>query len=171
MAVPTPRSKAPKIEVETVGGDIWRLADSAPDAFTMIVFYRGLHCPICKQYLRELDRRAGDFAARGVTCIAISGDDKARAEQTAREWGFKTLRVGYGQSIDSMREWGLFISRSIRQDEPEAFGEPGLFLIKPDGTVYCETIASMPFARPRFDDVLQAVDFVTKANYPARGEA
>jgi hypothetical protein len=29
----------------------------------------------------------------------------------------------------------------------------------------------MPFASPQFSEVLAAVDFVTKNNYPARGEA
>ncbi len=28
----------------------------------------------------------------------------------------------------------------------------------------------MPFARPRFEDILPALDFVIKNDYPARGE-
>ena len=28
----------------------------------------------------------------------------------------------------------------------------------------------MPFARPYFDDLLDAIDFVAEKNYPARGE-
>lgn len=171
MTTPKPRTEAPPLEVETVGGGAWRLADAEPDTFTMIVFYRGLHCPICKGYLRDLDRRAEDFAERGVEVITVSGDDRGRAERTKEEWGLENLGVGYGQSIESMRAWGLFISRSIKDEEPPEFGEPGLFLIRPDGTVYYEAINSMPFARPQFSEVLQAIDFVTKNDYPARGEA
>jgi len=29
----------------------------------------------------------------------------------------------------------------------------------------------MPFARPHFDEMGQAIDFVLSRNYPARGEA
>jgi hypothetical protein len=29
----------------------------------------------------------------------------------------------------------------------------------------------MPFARPSFAEILQAVGFITEKNYPARGEA
>jgi len=29
----------------------------------------------------------------------------------------------------------------------------------------------MPFARPHFAEILSALDFVVKNNYPARGEA
>src|SRR5690348_7401821 len=46
-----------------------------------------------------------------------------------------------------MREWGLFVSRGRSDDEPARFNEPGLFLIEPDGTVYYESILSMPAGR------------------------
>jgi len=44
-------------------------------------------------------------------------------------------------------------------------------LIRPDGTLYFGTVQTMPFARPHFNEMLQAIDFVLKNNYPARGEA
>ena len=171
MSPPKPRTQAPPLEVEIVDGESWRLADQNPGAFTMVVFYRGLHCPICKGYLRHIDRRLDDFASRGVGVITISGDDRERAAETKRAWGIERLPIGYGQSIASMREWGLFVSRAIRDDEPDLFGEPGLFLISPDGTVFWEAISSMPFARPSTDEVILAIDTITKKNYPARGEA
>lgn len=48
--------------------------------------------------------------------------------------------------------------------------EPGVFLIKPDRTVYWLSVQSMPFARPNFSEMAQALDFVIKNDYPARGE-
>lgn len=44
-----PRQPVPALEVPTVGGGTWRLADQHPESFTMVVFYRGLHCPICSR--------------------------------------------------------------------------------------------------------------------------
>jgi peroxiredoxin len=137
----------------------------------MLVFYRGLHCPICKTYLRDLDGKLGEFTRRGVDAIAISTDSRERAERTKKEWDIGHLAIGYDLGIDQARAWGLYISRSIKADEPPLFAEPGLFLIKPDGTLYCSSIQTMPFARPSFADVLQAVTFVTEKDYPARGEA
>ena len=55
--------------------------------------------------------------------------------------------------------------------EPAEFAEPGLFLVRPDGTLYAGSIQTIPFARAHFADVLAAVDFVIKNNYPLRGEA
>lgn len=166
-----PRTKVPDLILPTVGGGRVDLAAQQPQSFTMLVFYRGLHCPICKPYLRDLDRRLDEFAKRGVEVVAVSTDTKERAEQSKKDWGIEKLALAYGLGIDQARQWGLYISTSIKNEEPRQFAEPGLFLIRPDGTLYCASIQTMPFARPSFADMLQAVAFVTEKNYPARGEA
>jgi len=171
MPAATPRTQAPDLEVRTLDGGSWRLSDQRPENFTLVVFYRGLHCPICKTYLRDLERRLGDFGGRGVEVIAVSGDDRGRAERTPGQWGLEKLRIGYGQSIANMRDWGLFISNSIRDSEPAQFGEPGLFLVRRGGELYYAAINSAPFARPFFAELMMAVDYVLKNDYPARGEA
>lgn len=171
MAGLKPRTKVPDLEVQTLEGSTWRLQEQAPQNFTMIVFYRGLHCPICKSYMRELDGKAGEFTARGVNVIAVSSDSRERAEKAKQDWGLNNLKIGYGLPIPKAREWGLYVSRGIKESEPAEFSEPGLFLIKPDRTLYCASVNTMPFARASFSDVLNAVDFVVKNNYPARGEA
>jgi len=81
------------------------------------------------------------------------------------------VRIGYGFSIEEAKGWGLYISNGIKDTEPEQFIEPGLFLIKPDGTMYSASIQSMPFARPGFDELLTGIDYIIKNGYPARGEA
>lgn len=167
-----PQTPAPMLDLPLVGGGRWRLADQRPDAFTLVLFYRGLHCPVCRGYLQQLDGMLEDFAAGGVTSVvAASTDDRERAERTVATWHLSRLAVAYGQSIASAREWGLFISKGIKEGEPEEFAEPGVFVIRPDGTVYAGVINTMPFARPRLDDVLDAVRYVREHDYPARGEA
>ncbi|HLQ25400.1 MAG TPA: peroxiredoxin-like family protein [Acidiferrobacterales bacterium] len=166
-----PRLPVPSLEVKTLAGDPWRLTDRTAAHFIMIVFYRGLHCPICKPYLRDLEAKLNEFTARGVDVIAVSTDDRERAQKSQQEWGLKHLTVGYGLTIEKAREWGLYISKAIKESEPHAFSEPGLFLIRPDKTLYAAQISTMPFARPSFNDLLAALDFIIKNNYPARGEA
>lgn len=171
-----PRQPAPVLEVETVGGDRWSLAAQKPEHFTMIVIYRGLHCPICRKYLSELDSTAEEFRKRGVSILVASTDSKARAEEAKSEWVLPNLTVGYGVPIEIARQWGLYISAgrgptSAGVEEPAFFAEPGLFLAKPDGTLYWGSTSTMPFARPHFSEILQAIDFVIAKNYPARGES
>lgn len=171
MRAVTPAQPAPDLEVPLVGGETWRLADQRPDAFTMVVFYRGLHCPRCRSYLSELQERHHEFRRQGVKIVAISGDSADSATKAKKDWGLEDLAVGYSQSVDSMREWGLFVSERIKDSEPDNFGEPGLFLIAPDGSVYYEAVNSMPWGRPKLEEVRNGIDFVRKHDYPPRGTA
>jgi peroxiredoxin len=166
-----PRGGVPALSLPLAGGGHFDLLSRRPRAFAMLVFYRGLHCPICRTYLRDLDRRIGEFGKAGVEAVAISTDDRPRAERSKTEWGLERLPVAYGLSIDEARGWGLFISAARDEDEPPLFAEPGLFLIGPDGTLYASSVQSMPFARPTFPEILQAVAFVTREKYLAPGEA
>lgn len=170
-----PRQAVPDLSVPTVGGGSWKLGEEPPENFTMIVFYRGFHCPICSRYLADLASKVDDFAERGVDVIAVSTDDRDRAERTAGEWKVDRLRIGYGLSLDEARDWGLFISTSRGATssgivEPDRFAEPATYLVRPDGTLYFGSVQTMPFARPSFREILGAVDFVLANDYPARGE-
>ena len=171
-----PRKPVPALEFDTVGGGRWSLAEQQPKNFTMVVFYRGLHCPICRKYTSELNGMLADFDKRGVATVITSTDPKDRAEQAKSLWGLPDLTVGYGVTIDKTREWGLYVSTSrgvtsAGVEEPALFAEPGLFLVKPDGTLYWGSVSTMPFARPHFSDIGGAIDFAISKNYPARGEA
>ena len=171
-----PRQPAPDLAVPTLSGTKWCLASAAPQRFSLIVFYRGLHCPICNTYIAELDKLVPGFATRGVETTALSSDTRARAKQAYTRWALSPLRVGQSLAIETARAWGLYISTgrgmtSAGVEEPSLFSEPGVFLVRPDRTLYWVAIQSMPFARPHFRDILAAVDFVIAKDYPARGEA
>ena len=171
-----PRKPVPALDFDTVGGGRWSLAEQKPQNFTMVVFYRGLHCPQCKKYLTELNGTVGEFDKRGVATVVTSTDARERAEQAKTQWNLPNLTIGYGVSIEKAREWGLYVSTSrgltsLGIEEPPLFAEPGLFLMKPDGTLYWGSVATMPFARPHFNEIAAAIDFALAKNYPARGEA
>lgn len=166
-----PRRSAPELTIETLDEGRFTLSERSPRAFTMLVFYRGLHCPVCRTYLSELHARIEDFHERGTEVIAISGDSKERAQRARDDWGLDGLTIGHGLAEEAMHEWGLYVSGAIKDDEPERFNEPGLFLIAGDGTVFYVAINSMPFGRPSVADMLDAIDFVAENEYPARGEA
>jgi peroxiredoxin len=166
-----PRTEVPEITVEVVEGDSWSLSESAPEFMTMVVFYRGYHCPICKSYLKNLETRIDKFEELGVKTIAISSNNQDLAERTKKEWELNKVKVGYNLSIEKARELGLYVSEGINEGEPEMFSEPGLYLIKPDGSLYAAAIQTMPFTRPNFDELLGSLKFVKEHKYPARGEA
>lgn len=170
-----PGQPTPELNIELVGGERWSLIEQKPENFTMVVVYRGFHCPICSRYLGELNRLADEFSKRGINIIVLSSDDESRATQAKQNWKLDKLDVGYGLSLENGRQWGLYVSKGIGKTsvgitEPDMFLEPGLFLVRPNGELYFATVQTMPFARPAFKDILGAIDFVVANNYPGRGE-
>lgn len=170
-----PRQPVPALDVPLIQGGRFVLGANPPRQFDLIVFYRGLHCPICAKYLLELERLGSEFASRGVDVLAVSSDAEDRARQMAEKVAPQALRFAYGLSLASAREWGLYISTSrgktsIGIEEPALFSEPGVFLVRPDRSLYYGAVQTMPFARPAFRDLLGAIDFAIVNAYPARGE-
>ena len=166
---PKPDSQTPALAVDTVGGGRFDLAAETPENFTMVVFYRGYHCPLCKAYLRKLDGLVSAYQAAGFSVIAVSMDGAERAVKSAEEWELSKLKIGYGLSEATARHWGLFISKAIRDTESHIFSEPGLFWIRPDGRLYMIDISNMPWARPDVEFMLSKVPFAVENKYPARG--
>ncbi len=170
-----PRHPVPSLNVPLVGGGRFVLGASPGEHFDLIVFYRGLHCPICAKYLLELERLSGEFAARGTQVVAVSSDDEVRGREMSDKVKAAGIKFAYGLSLRSARQWGLYVSTSrgktsIGIEEPAFFSEPGVFLVRPDGTLYYGAVQTMPFARPQFQDLVSAIDFAITKNYPARGE-
>lgn len=178
MPLPTPlmpRQPVPDLNLPLVGGGVWSLSAQNPENFTMVVFYRGLHCPVCSAYIGDLNRKARQFQERGVTIVVASSDNEVRAGEAKEKWGLDALDIAYGLPLVEASRWGLYISAGIGKtsigiEEPALFSEPGTFLVRPDGTLYFGSVQTMPFARPAFGDILKAVDFAIARNYPARGE-
>ena len=171
MGMLRPRQPAPDLEIGMINGTRWRLGAEKPASFTLLVFYRGLHCAVCKDYLQGFDRLLDDFASRGVHGLSLTMDSRERAQRAFDEWGLRRMPIGFGLSEEDARGWGLYLSRGIREDEPSLFCEPGLFLVRPDRTLYCAAVQSAPFARPSLAELLKGIDFVRGNDYPARGEA
>jgi peroxiredoxin len=164
-----PAQQTPELSFRLVSGDQWTLAGEPIDKLLMIVVYRGLHCPVCKSYVRQLDRLLDEYAAFGVSIVAVSADSQARARQSKSEWDIAFLRVGYGLTEQQMRDWDVFVSHAIKEKETHLFAEPAIFLIKPDRSIYYSALNSMPFGRPDLKQVLGSIKWLLENDYPARG--
>jgi peroxiredoxin len=165
-----PKEKTPSLEVKLINDTNWSLQKQEANKYTLIVFYRGLHCPVCKKQLEEVKNNLEALTERGIHVIAISMDTEKRAKISGKEWDVNELPIGFNLSKEKAQEWGLYLSEAITDKEPKLFSEPGLFLVKADGTLYFSSVQTMPFARPKIKDIIKAVDFIEDKDYPARGE-
>ena len=154
-----------------LSGGTYRLADRRPRLFTMVVFFRGLHCPVCRAQLSELDRRLAELEERGIDVITVSGETLERTTKLAQEWNLEHLPFAYGLTEDQMRAWGLFISRGINERRAGAIQRtrPVSDLT---GSHRVLRVGPLDARRTsRLDDLLGGIDYWTTHDYPARGEA
>lgn len=170
-----PREAVPALDLPLTPTGRFRLGAEPGVQFDLLVFYRGLHCPICTKYLLELERLEPEFRQRGVQVVALSSDGEERAKQMADKVKAAGVKFAYDLPLQDARRWGLYISTSRGKTstgvaEPPLFSEPGVFLVRPDGTLYYGAVQTIPFARPQFQELLAAIDFAVAKDYPARGE-
>ncbi len=164
-----PDHPVPSLSLPLVGGGRFELAEETPEAFTMIVVYRGHHCPVCKSYLAQLSALLDRYETAGFTVVAVSMNDAERAERSQQDWGLGRLRVAYGLTAQMAQDWGLWISTAFKDSEQEIFAEPGLFWVRPDGRLYLVDIANMPWPRPDLEFLLSKAAYALENDYPARG--
>ena len=164
-----PGKKAPSLNIETISGNTWSLDNHLNKSKCMIVFYRGLHCPVCSVFLKQIESQLLEYKKSNTEVIAVSMDNKEKALKVKSDWSIKNLNIAYGLSEENARNWGLYISKSIKEAESDLFCEPGLFIIKEDGTLYLANTSNMPWARPDLTDFPAKLIFAEENNYPVRG--
>lgn len=165
----TPKAKVSNFNVPIVDGGTFNMAEASPENFQIIVVYRGLHCPKCKTQLQAIESMVPDIRADGHDIIALSMDDEERATKARREWNLKELPVAHSLELLDARSLGLFISDSISEAEPRKFAEPGIFVVRPDGTLYAQMVQNTPFGRPDMADLLTGLNYAVENDYPTRG--
>jgi len=166
-----PGAQSPELSLPLVGGGNWTLSEQTPENFTMVIFYRGLHCPVCKNYLGKLNSMMDQITELGFSVVVASMDSEQKAQQAKSDWEIDKVNLAYGLDVETAKKWGLYISTSIKEAESDIFCEPGLMWIKPDGSLYLIDISNMPWARPDLAFLMPKAKFAVENSYPTRGSS
>lgn len=158
----------PELNIKLVDGST--VTVGAPtDHYTLLVVYRGKHCPRCKRYLNKLESMLPQWQEAGMKVVTLSADTQERATADVEEFGW-TFPVGYDLSEDDMRRLGLYITEPLSPDEaPRRFAEPGIFCLRPDGAIQIVCLSNGPAARPDLEELLDGMNFNIKNDRPTRG--
>ncbi|NKB80843.1 MAG: redoxin family protein [Nitrospirales bacterium] len=163
-------SRLPEITLPLLGGGTVTLGNVQNAGNWQLIFvYRGLHCPLCKQYLAKLESLKDQFLASHAEIVAVSSDpeEKAKAMTESTEL---TFPVAYGLSIEQMQDLGLYISHPRSPQETDRpFPEPGMFAVNAEGKVHLIDISNTPFNRSNPEELLETVEWIQENDYPIRG--
>ena len=160
-----PKTNVPALE----GGALTLGTPRTGHDWQLVVVYRGLHCPLCKKYLAQLDALQGRFSELGVDVVAVSGDPQEKAQAMVDEVGL-SLPMGYGLSLAQMEALGLYISDPRSPQETDRpFPEPGLFVVNDKGNIQIIDISNAPFARPDLESIANGIKFIRGNDYPVLG--
>lgn len=170
--MPTPKPVAgqilPQMSFPRLGGGTIGIGGPR-DRWTLLVVYRGKHCPRCKTYLNSLNAMRQDWQEAGFDVAVISADpaDKAQADQAEYGWEFE---LGHDLSRDQMDSLGVYVTQPLSEAETDRpFAEPGVFVIRPDGSLLLIAISNGPSARPDLDELLDGMIFTRTRDRPPRG--
>jgi peroxiredoxin len=139
----------PDIIVPNRDGNPAKLGEPAAGGdWQMLMVYRGVHCPICTNYLNTLETYKDRFAEIGVDIAAVSADSKALLEKHWQQLDV-SFPIYHGLSVQQMQSLGLYVSNPRSEQETDhPFPEPGLLVVNQEGKVAVADIANNPTVRP-----------------------
>ena len=140
------------------------------DRWSLLVVYRGKHCPRCKKYLNKFNAMLAEWdAIMDVVVVSADTEDKANADVAEFGWSFD---LGYGLSEAQMHALGLYVSDPLYEAETTTrFAEPGTFAIRQNGELMLVDISNGPAARPDLEELLDGMRFNIINDWPVRGTA
>jgi len=144
---------------------------AASGKWQLIVVYRGKHCGRCKKYLNTLQEMQTQWYDAGFEIMTVSADSRKKAQEDVTEFGW-TFPITCELSESDMRKLGLYISDPLSANEADGrFAEPGVFCLRPDGSVQIAALSNGPAARPDLAELLNGMIFTIDNERPARGTA
>lgn len=166
----TPGASFPSIQVLDKEGKMQSLvAPQESNNWTLLVIYRGVHCPICSKYLTQLQEMRSQFQDINVDIVAVSADSVDQLNTKLADVSVE-FPVYAGLNKDHMRKLGLYVSQPTSDAETDHdFPEPGLFVINNDNKVQVLEIANSPFVRPDLKMLVSGLGYTRKNDYPIRG--
>ena len=163
-----PGQPFPQLTFKMLDGTTFETAEFA-GGWSLLIVYRGHHCPRCKDYIASLHKHAPAYSERRVRIVLGSADPAETARQTVAEEGW-TLPVFAGLTVDQMSALGLFITDPGDDSTIHGlYSEPGLFLINPDGLLQTLSTSNSPSTRPDLEVFLDGVIGTQDRNLPIRG--
>lgn len=163
-----PADPFPPISFNLISGENRQLGAS-PGRWTLLIVYRGDHCPRCKTYVKKLHELVPAYAERNVDILLATTDPSHVAKRTIDENNW-TLPVAHGLTNEQCLQLGLYLTDQDASAELDGqYAEPGMFLLNPEGLTQVIATSNSPSVRPDLEVVLDGIIGTQDRNLPIRG--
>ncbi len=168
--LPTAGHALPAVSVTLMDGSTIDVA-KATGKWRLFIVYRGKHCGRCTKYLNTLESMQGQWHDAGFDIVVTSADPEQKTADNVAANGW-TFPMGHSLSEQDMHQLGLYVSDPLTPEENDRrFAEPGVYVLRDDGTVQIAAISNGPSARPDLAELLDGMVFTINNGKPARGTA
>ena len=157
----------PQITVSLIDGN--KFTTGTNTGWQIVYIYRGKHCPLCRQFLTELNESLDQLTEMGVDFVAVSADSSEQAlEQSSTEkWKFK---VGYGLAPEDMQTLGVYVTEPLsNEDVHHVFAEPAFYIINPERNMHVISLTTAPIIRADVKSLIIGLKFTIKNDIGPRG--
>lgn len=167
-----PGTKLPAIEVSTINGESFSIAESAVKKPAIIIFYRGGWCPYCNMHLQELRTIEDELLEMGYNIFAISPDTPEKLFESIDTHDMRytllsdsDLSLGRAlgivfqekeENVEWLRERGMDIEEYSGRDH-HLLPVPAVFIVDPGG------IIRFSFVHPDYRIRLDSIVLITAA--------
>ncbi len=142
-----PGRLAPALAGTQAGGGGFELGRDRSSA-TVLVFYRGLYCGLCRERLQSLEAHRGAYRDLGARVVAVTLDRQEEAARTAEALGLGFPVVRVDSAV--FAEWGVL-------DNPRGLPLPASILLDERGVIRYRHVGRNAADRARDIELLAAL--------------
>jgi peroxiredoxin len=117
--------RAPPLSGVAADGRDYELRPARGES-TVIVFFRGFHCGLCRVRLQELQMNLDEYQASGARVVAVTPDEPTQVQRAVEELGLGFPVVSADSAV--LASWGLI-------DGERALPLPASYLLDSRGVV------------------------------------
>ena len=169
LSAPKSGDNMPEIIVPLIAGGTYKTGTNT--GWEIIHVYRGAHCPLCRQFLTELNGSLDQLTEMDVNFVAISADSMEKAQAQALSEGWK-FNVGYGLTPELMRILGVYITSPLPNEAVDhEFAEPAFFIVNPERKMHIISLTTAPIIRADVKSLIVGLKFTISNGIGPRGTA
>lgn len=165
--------QAPVFKAIDADSNIFQLSEALKSGPVVLIFYRGLWCPVCNKHLAQIQDSLKLITERGATVIAISPEKPEYLDKMANKSGAKftllydegyeiadAYNVTFTPSSSTLLLYNTALGAKLKEthsDDSQRLPIPATYIIGTDGTIIWRQFDPNYKNRSTVDEILKNI--------------